>query len=77
MDVTFSASGPDFAAFAGRPLVPFFDVTKLWGMEDWRHRILQGLRGSRLLLACLSPSYFYLRGSPTFLRFPAFPDVIK
>jgi len=47
----------DFAAFAGRPLVPFFDATEIRGMEDWRHRILQGLRESRLLLACLSPAY--------------------
>jgi len=47
----------DFAAFAGRPLQPFFDLTEIHGMEDWRHRILQGLRESRLLLACLSPSY--------------------
>ncbi len=47
----------DFGAFSGRPLQPFFDVTDIHGMEDWRHRILQGLRESRLLLACLSPSY--------------------
>ena len=47
----------DFAAFAGRPLVPFFDATEIRGMDDWRHRILQGLRESRLLLACLSPAY--------------------
>ncbi len=36
----------DFGAFAGGPLQPFFDVTDIHGMEDWRHRILQGLRGS-------------------------------
>ena len=47
----------DFAAFAGRALQPFFDLTEIHGMEDWRHRILQGLRESRLLLACLSPAY--------------------
>jgi hypothetical protein len=47
----------DFAAFAGRPLVPFFDVTEIHDMDDWRHLILQGLRESRLFLACLSPSY--------------------
>jgi len=47
----------DFEQFAGRPLRPFFDTTDIHGMEDWRHRILQGLRESRLLLACLSPSY--------------------
>lgn len=47
----------DFAAFAGRQLVPFFDATEIHGMDDWRHRILQGLRESRLLLACFSPAY--------------------
>jgi tetratricopeptide (TPR) repeat protein len=48
--------GRDFESFAGRPLRPFFDTTEIHGMEDWRHRILQGLRESRLLLVCLSPS---------------------
>jgi hypothetical protein len=47
----------DFAAFAGRQLVSFFDQHEINGMEDWRQRILQGLRESRLLLACLSPAY--------------------
>lgn len=47
----------DFEAFAGRPIVPFFDLTEINGMEDWRHRILQALRESRLLLACLSPAF--------------------
>ena len=47
----------DFAGFAGRALVPFFDVEEIHGMEDWRHRILQGLRESHLLLACISPDY--------------------
>jgi TIR domain/NB-ARC domain len=47
----------DFEAFAGRPLTPFFDASEIRGMEDWRHRILQGLRESRVLLACLSPKY--------------------
>ena len=47
----------DFEQFAGRPLRPFFDTTEIHGMQDWRHRILQGLRESRLLLVCLSPSY--------------------
>jgi hypothetical protein len=47
----------DFAAFAGRELVPFFDKRDILGMEDWRHKILRGLRESRLLLVCLSPAY--------------------
>ncbi len=49
--------GRDFEALAGRPLRPFFDRRTIASMEDWRHKILQGLRESRLLLACLSPSY--------------------
>jgi tetratricopeptide (TPR) repeat protein len=49
--------GADYLAFAGRPLNPFFDVQAIEGMQDWRHRILQGLRESRLLLLCLSPAY--------------------
>ena len=47
----------DFASFAKRELVPFFDQQEIQGMSDWRQRILQGLRESRLLLACLSPAY--------------------
>lgn len=47
----------DFAPFAKRELVPFFDQQEIHGMSDWRQRILQGLRESRLLLACLSPAY--------------------
>ena len=39
----------DFESFAGRALQPFFGLTDIRGMEDWRHRILQGLRDSRLL----------------------------
>ncbi|MBK7381974.1 MAG: tetratricopeptide repeat protein [Flavobacteriales bacterium] len=50
----------DFARFAHRDLVPFFDVSPedgIKGMEDWRQKILRGLRESRLLLVCLSPTY--------------------
>jgi hypothetical protein len=49
--------GRDFESFAGRPLRPFFDLTEIQGMDDWRHRILKGLRESRLLLAFVSPNY--------------------
>src|ERR1039457_1279829 len=38
----------DFAPFAKRELVPFFDQQEIHGMQDWRQRIL---------LACLSPAY--------------------
>jgi tetratricopeptide (TPR) repeat protein len=48
----------EYLAFAGRPLEVFFDLREIHGMQDWRHRILQGLHKSRLLLACLSPVYF-------------------
>ena len=47
----------DFHLLAGRPLNVFFDAVEIHGMEDWRHRILQALRESRLLLACISPNY--------------------
>ena len=50
----------DFASFAGvqgRELRAFFDKDEIHGMADWRQRILQGLRESRLLLACISPVY--------------------
>jgi len=47
----------DFEKFAKRPLRPFFDQHDIRVMDDWRHRILQGLRESRLLLSVLSPTY--------------------
>ena len=47
----------DYRAFAGRELAPFFDLDAIQGMQDWRHRILQGLRESRMMLLCLSPAY--------------------
>ncbi len=34
----------DFAPFAKRELAPFLDVDEIHGMQDWRQRILQGLR---------------------------------
>lgn len=57
--ITHLAEGikADFAPFAKRELVAFFDQDEIHGMSDWRQRILQGLRESRLLLACLSPAY--------------------
>jgi len=47
----------DFQKHAQRALRVFFDQEEIRGMEDWRLRILQGLRDSHLLLACLSPGY--------------------
>jgi hypothetical protein len=42
---------------SGNELHAFFDSEEVHGMQDWRQRILQGLRDSRLLLACVSPTY--------------------
>ena len=47
----------DYQAFAGEKLSCFFDVTEIKAMDDWRDRILGGLRESKLLLLVLSPAY--------------------
>src|SRR5438128_9339410 len=48
----------DYRVFTGdRELQVFFDTEAIKGMDDWRHRILDWLKGSRLLLVCLSPAY--------------------
>ncbi len=47
----------DFRTF-GRPLRVFLDTDEIASMDDWRRRLLVGLRESRVLLACLSPNYF-------------------
>ena len=48
----------DYRAFKPRrDLVCFFDTEEIKGMDDWRHRILQGLREANLLLLVLSPGY--------------------
>ena len=36
----------------------FFDTQDIRDYEDWRHRILEALRHSKVLLVCLSPAYF-------------------
>jgi tetratricopeptide (TPR) repeat protein len=41
----------------GGQLSIFFDIRDIKGMDDWRHRILDGIRSSRLLLVFLSPNY--------------------
>ena len=46
------------ASVAGQPVRPFFDTDDIGGEQDWRDRILQGLRHSKVLLVCLSPNYF-------------------
>jgi hypothetical protein len=47
----------EFEVTAGRPLKVFYDKADIIGMQDWRHRLLQGLRESRLLVTCISPAY--------------------
>ena len=46
----------DYRGFANEELRCFFDVKDIATMEDWRHRILEGLRESNLLLLVLSPA---------------------
>lgn len=48
----------DHRRFSTEPLSIFFDTEAIQSMEDWRHRILEALRHSRILLVCLSPDYF-------------------
>jgi tetratricopeptide (TPR) repeat protein len=49
----------DHRRFSTEPLRIFFDTDAIRSMDDWRHRILRGLRESRILLVCLSPNYFH------------------
>ncbi|MFZ4509308.1 MAG: TIR domain-containing protein, partial [Fimbriimonas sp.] len=48
----------DSRNFDTQPLRIFFDTNEIQDMDDWRHRILDGLRHSKILLVCLSPDYF-------------------
>lgn len=47
----------DYRSFAKEDLRCFFDTEDIATMDDWRHRILEGLRDSNLLLLVLSPAY--------------------
>jgi hypothetical protein len=47
----------DYRSFAKEDLRCFFDTKDIATMDDWRHRILEGLRESNLLLLVLSPAY--------------------
>lgn len=47
----------DYLEFAKEPLNCFFDKEAIKGMDDWQHRLLQGLKDSHLLLVILSPNY--------------------
>ena len=48
----------DHRKFSTAPLRIFFDTQEIKDGNDWRHRILGGLRHSKMLLVCLSPGYF-------------------
>ncbi len=48
----------DQRRYSTEPLRIFFDTHEIKDMDDWRHRILGGLRSSKILLVCLSPNYF-------------------
>jgi hypothetical protein len=52
------AIATDYQRFAGAPLRVFFDTEEIRTMDDWEHRILRGLRRSRMMVAVLSPGYF-------------------
>jgi hypothetical protein len=47
----------DYLEFAEEELKCFFDKDEIKGMEDWKQRLLQGLKDSHLLLLILSPNY--------------------
>jgi tetratricopeptide (TPR) repeat protein len=48
----------DYQRFAGAPLRVFFDTEEIRTMDVWEHRILRGLRHSKMMVAVLSPAYF-------------------
>ncbi len=48
----------EHARFTPTPLEIFFDHEEIETMHDWEHRILRGLRGSKVMVAVLSPHYF-------------------
>ena len=47
----------DHRHFSTEPLHVFFDKQDIVDMDDWRHRILRGIRTSKILLVCISPNY--------------------
>ncbi|MEI6436730.1 MAG: toll/interleukin-1 receptor domain-containing protein, partial [Bacteroidota bacterium] len=47
----------EYFGFAKEELQCFFDKDEIKGMDDWEHRLLQGLKNSHLLLLILSPNY--------------------
>lgn len=47
----------EYLEFAKEELKCFFDKDEITGMEDWKHRLLQGLKDSHLFLLILTPNY--------------------
>lgn len=47
----------DYRKHTGDDLRCFFDITEINAMDDWRNRILGGLRESNMLLLMLTPAY--------------------
>lgn len=47
----------EYFNFAREELKCFFDKHEIKGMDDWRQRLLQGLKDSHLFLLILSPNY--------------------
>lgn len=47
----------EYLEFAEEDLKCFFDKDEIKGMDDWKQRLLQGLKDSHLLLLILSPNY--------------------
>ena len=41
-----------------RPLSVFFDKQAIESMDQWEHRLGQGLRSSRVLLVCATTNYY-------------------
>ena len=58
IDAFIGALAAEHRQVAGLDLDVFFDREQIRAMDDWQNRILEGLRESHLLLACLSPHYF-------------------
>jgi tetratricopeptide (TPR) repeat protein len=48
----------DHQRFSTEPLRIFLDTREIRSLDDWRDRILVGLRQSKILLVCLSNNYF-------------------
>jgi tetratricopeptide (TPR) repeat protein len=47
----------EYLEFTNEELKCFFDKDEITGMDDWKHRLLGGLKDSDLLLLILSPHY--------------------